>query len=320
MPDVTGQTAIDVAIGLIFLFVLLSIVCSAINEAIAAKLDLRSKDLENGLRSMLGDGGMEKLLADPRIAALTNPGKKPGRAPSYIPSRVYALALLDTVAPPAAGAPSEDLIARAQKSVATIEQPAVKKFVEDALTEARGDVDRFRRSIEGSFDEVMDRVSGWYRRRVHWILIAIAVAVVGLSNADTVAIGERLWKDDALRAAVVARAADQANATDCEVGGPQSAGGHEPARDGGSASERAAKCVDEIEELGIPLGWTDETTPAFPDDWGAIWAWLAKLFGLLITVAAVSLGAPFWFDLLGKVARLRTTGPQEPTAATKRAG
>jgi hypothetical protein len=33
--------------------------------------------------------------------------------------------------------------------------------------------------------------------------------------------------------------------------------------------------------------------------------------GWLITVAAVSLGAPFWFDLLSRLARLRGSGPPE---------
>ena len=34
----------------------------------------------------------------------------------------------------------------------------------------------------------------------------------------------------------------------------------------------------------------------------------AHLFGWLFTAAAVSLGAPFWFDLLSRVAKLRGAG------------
>ena len=44
---------------------------------------------------------------------------------------------------------------------------------------------------------------------------------------------------------------------------------------------------------------------------------LVKILGLLMTVAAVSLGAPFWFDLLGKVAQLRSTGKREEPAPQK---
>ena len=53
---------------------------------------------------------------------------------------------------------------------------------------------------------------------------------------------------------------------------------------------------------------------SFPIGWGEIkggWLdWLKRVFGWLITTAAVSLGAPFWFDLLGKVANLRGAGGQ----------
>jgi hypothetical protein len=38
MPEITGQQALDVAIGLILVFFLLSVVCSAINEAFATAL------------------------------------------------------------------------------------------------------------------------------------------------------------------------------------------------------------------------------------------------------------------------------------------
>lgn len=37
-------------------------------------------------------------------------------------------------------------------------------------------------------------------------------------------------------------------------------------------------------------------------------AWRLKLLGLLITIAAIGQGAPFWFDLLNRVANLRAAG------------
>jgi hypothetical protein len=37
-------------------------------------------------------------------------------------------------------------------------------------------------------------------------------------------------------------------------------------------------------------------------------AWRLKLIGLLITIAAISQGAPFWFDLLNRVTNLRAAG------------
>ena len=67
----------------------------------------------------------------------------------------------------------------------------------------------------------------------------------------------------------------------------------------------------------LPLGWD-----GMPDDFVG---WFKTVLGWLITIAAVSLGAPFWFDLLGKVANLRGAGasvrrsePDSPAASADR--
>src|SRR5262245_54230094 len=55
MSDLGGLQALDVAIGLAFLFFLLATACSAINEMLASVLGWRAKTLEDGIRNMLGD-------------------------------------------------------------------------------------------------------------------------------------------------------------------------------------------------------------------------------------------------------------------------
>ncbi|MFQ6027733.1 MAG: hypothetical protein ACE5Q6_09600, partial [Dehalococcoidia bacterium] len=52
-----------------------------------------------------------------------------------------------------------------------------------------------------------------------------------------------------------------------------------------------------------------------PDD---LWGWLIKLGGILFTAVAVSLGAPFWFDLLNKFVNLRSGGNKPPKASDPR--
>ena len=181
----------------------------------------------------------------------------------------------------------------------------------DAIArQARVEIDRFRAALERSFDEVMDRASGWYKRRVHLFLLVISLALVGGINADSFAIGQRLWKDKALRTAVVAQANNTLQAAQAEntpnAKKPkclQVAKGEEPQ----TAAQKAGACVDEVEELGIPLGWSKATNPH------GRWGWLGKVVGLLVTALALSLGAPFWFDLLGKVSRLKGAGPPSPT-------
>ena len=112
--------ALDVAIGLIFVFFILSVVCSGINEAIASAARWRAQDLERGLWELLqdparGSEALEKLKAHPLIYPMLNrqhkdavdaspapsaleagPPKTTRKTafPPYIPSRTFTSALL----------------------------------------------------------------------------------------------------------------------------------------------------------------------------------------------------------------------------------
>lgn len=125
MPDLTGFPVLDVVIGMVFLFVLLSALCSGIQEAIASVLKLRARMLEKALRNFLNDPAeatgevedfAEKIYNHPLVRPLWRDGKTrlrkatkngngftgeptPTRKPSYIPPRTFALALFDVIAP-----------------------------------------------------------------------------------------------------------------------------------------------------------------------------------------------------------------------------
>lgn len=316
MPDIAGQAVLDVVIGVAFFYFLLSIVCSSISEAFATTLNLRARNLEEGVRKLLADpGAAQQFYGHWRVQTLFKPPRKldrflsPGlkdKRPSYIPPRVFALTLLDTFAPPRGNrAGSRDLLARARRAVKDTDNETIKGLLQDALDEARDDVDKLRGALERSYDETMERVSGWYKRRIQLVLFVIALVLVAAMNADSFVVAQRLWKDDALRTAVVQQATATVDDQTAEC-----ARGDDGAADL-TPAEIAANCVDEVEQLGIPLGWT-----AVPSGWGIP----AKIGGLLVTVFAVMLGAPFWFDLLGKVARLRGTGAapatSQPASAT----
>ena len=133
----------------------------------------------------------------------------------------------------------------------------------------------------------MNRVSGWYRRRTQLIIFAIGAAVAVSANASTLHVARDLWRDDAMRYAV---------AQEAVVAAP------------GAASADSMRVADAILQ-SFPLGWEGEEVR----DWDP-WAWISHLLGWLFTATAVSLGAPFWFDLVG-VAKLRGTGKRPPGPA-----
>jgi hypothetical protein len=319
VPSISGDAAIDVAIGLAFFFFLLSIVCSSVNEAIAAVFKLRAGTLEGGIRGLIAD----KAKADAfynhwRMKTLfTQTVFRREKKPSYIPSNVFAMTLLDTFAPPAAKTTSDDLIGRAQAAVASMEAAAtsgapeieqkVLVMLKDALDQAGTDRDKFRLALETAFNQVMDRVSGWYKRRSQLILFVIALAIAGAFNADTFTIGQRLWKDNALRAAITAQANPTVSAGKAVC---TAAPGNRASSNANPTSlDTVANCVAAVKQLALPIGWTELTSPKTGIQG------ITKAVGLLVTAFAIMLGAPFWFDFLGKAAQLRSAGSKPARAS-----
>jgi hypothetical protein len=288
--------ALDVALGLIFVYLVLALVCSALNETIASALSWRAKFLRAGIANLLDPTNksngqiLAKVLYDhPLVNALIRPAGRTGkpRHPSYLPARVFASALLDFD-----GQGAERSIDKAIEAVPSNEARAALTTL---WANAKGDTVAFRTAVELWFDDAMDRVSGWYRRRIQIVMWVLAAAIALSLNVDTIRIADHLWKDKTVRAAVVARTQN-----------PPSGKTAPPVTD-------IAKSVDQLKELKLPIGWSVESRPSGGWDW--LLTVLLKAAGLLMTAAALTLGAPFWFDMLGKVARLRSAGA--PPAKTE---
>lgn len=306
MPDPTGLPALDLAIGLAFIFLLLSLLASTIQEFVAAALGLRARMLEQGLKNMLG--GDEDVLAafyrHPLIDGLYKGhirekdlgkgGLKRTGGPSYVSPRSFAAFMLDAVAPT-----DGTLNAFKTASGETRDLPApIRNRLQPLLDAAGGDLDDYRKSLEAWYDDSMARVSGWYKRKTQAILLVIGTVLVLALNANTLAIAGRLWSDQSIRAAVVQQA-DQA---------ASQPSGDDPRE----RLDSAANDVASVAKLGVPIGWSGDAKP----DWSGS-GWVTVVGGWLLTVLAISLGAPFWFDALGRISRLRSSGkPETPLPAT----
>jgi hypothetical protein len=356
MPNLSNFPALDVAIGLAFMFFLLSTVSSAINEAIANVLGWRAKTLEDAVRKLLDDPSVEKSslaklqdsvrgsigklpkhrvesderarqspvpadLTDEvfkhwRISSLVrNPNSSYRRRarPSYLPAKAVSLAVAETLAE---GAPADDqgqspwestdaeILKRANEVAANL-PPNVRPMLKKAATNAEHSLEHFRTGVETTFNDAMERASGWYKRKVQIsIAIIAALLAVGL-NVDTVHIGTRLWKDPALRASVVARANAESKTS---ATSKSSAGTSSPA-------DSAAKELDKVKELDLPIGWGAGNAPK------SFGGGLRRVPGWILTIAALTLGAPFWFDVLSRFARLRGTGvPEKPRTLSDAGG
>jgi len=291
-----GSQVLEVALGLLFIYLLFSLVCSALQELVSTVMGWRAEHLERGLRQLLhgempgGAPVIEELLSHPRIEELTSSSKlrKSRPLPSYISARTFSLTLLDTIAPPGSGEPGQDLVGRARTEVAKLQDSQFKRKLAGIIDAAGDDIGRVRLEIEHWYDDAMNRVSGWYKRKSHVWLLVFGVLVVSAWNVDTLQVVDKLWNDPTARAAVLSQA-DQAQNTD--------------------ELEKVAASYEDIKALQLPVGWTgggEDSPRAFPDSINVM-----KILGLLLTALAVSFGAPFWFDALSKLGRLRATGKPE---------
>ncbi len=97
-----GSTVLEVAIGVVFIYLLLSLICTALNEGISSLINKRGKNLFEGVKNLLNDPEFTGLaqqvyhhgLVDGLSQNASDP-KVPNRLPSYMHSNNFSLALLD---------------------------------------------------------------------------------------------------------------------------------------------------------------------------------------------------------------------------------
>jgi hypothetical protein len=293
---------LEVAIGLVFIYLLLSLIATWVNETIASVFKLRANDLKKAIQDLLEDPDkVKEFYEHPLIKALSR--QKNGqvkRLPSYIPDRTFALVALDVL--------SE------KKALITESAGELKPLFDSLPSSVRDTFDTFwragaksveslRSDVETWFNDKMDRLSGVYKRRAQLISGVVGlVLAVGL-NIDTITITDALWREPALRTGITEYVAKNAEKykSENDVDVP----------------------VDELRKtlasLELPMGWgtyaprtsammSSAQAAGRDENWAAFTGWLLTGVGWLLTGLAVSQGAPFWFELLMKLVNLRSSG------------
>ena len=271
---------IDVGLGLIFLYVILSLLASSVQEWIASIFGLRSRNLRAGIKNFVGEDYALKIYNHPLIRSLS----KDKKLPSYIKPDTLSKVLLDVLAK---DDKDESRVTQKTEGIRPIirkinDDHPLKEILEALIDDGAETYNNLQANLANWFDEGMSRISGWYKRKVKGIIFLIAALVVVVTNASSIHIAEELWQNEHLRLQIAAQA--------------------QLAVDGGINNISA---IEQIENQTFPIGWKGS-----PEN---LWDFLKMLLGWIITAAAVSLGAPFWFDLLSKVANLRGSGGQVQT-------
>jgi len=278
--------AVDVVIGLVLMFLLLSLICTVINEFIASIFQLRASNLAKGIEKIIDDQDLWEVFQTVKRYKLA--GRASGKkGPSYISSRTLALSLLEALDPE-----GNSIVDRKMEDVRHAIDRLPKSGVKDTLAalarDTHDDFDRFRDATAEWFDDMMDRLGGVYKRNMQYLSLFVALALAVIVDGDSFQVATALWMDDALREAVAESAVSLV------------------ASSGGVGDLPTRTSINE-QMRSFPLGW-GSGSPVCPDGCGICWGWLWKVLGWLFTALAVSLGAPFWFDLLNKFVKMRGSG------------
>jgi len=382
LPD-----SVDVAAGLVFVYLLMSLLTTVVREAIEGFCRSRAANLEKGLVELLCDhppenatnkaaklpanfSGYEMLKAfyeHPLTMTLyrgryTTPDKRGflyrSQMPSYIPSSHFAFVVLDMLSDRASPNPDGALDPQAILAASRqLPNARLAKMVQFAIGNSGGDIDKARMFMENWYNATMDRVSGWYRHETQTIIFWLALVVCVVLNVNTVVIAQSLYLSPSLRKAVEASS---------ETYYREKASAHS---DTSQLMPDAGR--NPLSALDLPLGWNDTTIDTmnhlfrFCDspgdatytpgncrtseiavtpmpDWskgtlfgnlGQSWRNISErtvnlyrgtpslgdnalfnilplislVMGWLMTAFAVTLGAPFWFDVLSKLMTVRST-------------
>jgi hypothetical protein len=352
---------LDLVIGMVFIYFLLSVVCSSVVELWFTLLRTRARLLEEWLKQIFNQQARNSdgsLATDPNgnpitvgqaimdhcmVTALSGPGK----SNAYIAANNFFSALIDkiTIVPVAATNPpaanltvqtpptslADYIIAikgsdalsgelkrtfllfanEAKDAAAALNNIAGNtNFTGTITNDIKSELDHFREKVEKWYDTNAERLTGKLKRSkaMPSTLIFAAVITVWL-NADSVSIGKYLYDHKTEAKEFADKAIASIDNFKDRVETMRSLPDKEATLDTvtidkiNSSIALLKKDVDAMKVLvpaDLPFGWEKEKKGE----------WDKHIVGWLVTILAISVGAPFWFDLLNKIANIRGSGPK----------
>ncbi|MGH9281140.1 MAG: hypothetical protein ACRD12_24025 [Acidimicrobiales bacterium] len=286
-------------------FFLISLVASAFVEIMSTILKKRSTDLDDVLNEMLSAGStngidfkgtsiyraMQAASGASSVKLLrSSTNERPSRLPSYMSARSFADGVIEGLVKLKTGNRTTAEV------VSTLPDGPLKERITTLLAEMGDDVVAVKAGLEGWFDDTMDRLEGAFKRWSQWWLLGVGLVLALILNVSAVRIVDSLWNDATLRTAVAESAV---NVTDRPC--PDAQADCTP-------EDKVEKAIADLSSLRLPIGWAK--------GWSNESGWFWTLLGTLITGLAVVLGAPFWFDLLTRLAGIRAGRGVPPRAAS----
>lgn len=301
---------IDVAIGLTVIYLGASLFVTVINEYIAQALNLRGKQLCQSLLMLIDEPTVRSILTK-------NPAFKPffdndpGKAPSYVDPNVLARMLIGGLAAPSIAG---DAVKQASEAIDKLPISNLKIQLQAIVRTAGSTSDALVAAVSDWVNRSLSMLGEDYKRKLQKISLGIGLALAIGFNLDTIALTKHLYHDKDSREAAVALGVQIAEKTSgetfkkCMELTPQN-------RKEEVSCKPLMGLVDAVQGRNaslskLPIGWpipeihmqSSDASSSFTS-WS--FTWTIRIVGWLLTALALSLGAPFWFDLLNKLVNVR---------------
>jgi hypothetical protein len=295
--------ALEVVIGLIFIYYVLGSIVSMVTQWINEFLETRGKALERYLVKIVGDKKIEDLVRLPQLQSL-----RPIRYKNFLsvfgsvtePKRIEKIpvsVLVDSYFDLIGLTSSKDLnLMQLAELVDKLPDSEGKQAFIQWINQGVTSIDDLRKRTTAYFTGMMEQASATFRANARSFVIILSIAVTILFGTDSIQLAKALWTNAELRALTTAKAqmvVEQEGTT--------------------------ATLDDLIQQLGditIRIGWWQTERPAAGAD-AMTWVSfvLLKILGLSLTAAAVSPGSSFWYDLLKKI-----TSPTTSSSSSRSSG
>lgn len=383
-----NNEVLDVFIGLVFVYLLYSLLATVVGEIIATMIGLRARNVREAVDRMLNDEDEENksmwvriwdsinILKKPKSRMVTNFYNHPEikylgstgifRNPSSFKAISFSKTLLYILNGSDEAFNRNNIEERLKKLKESPEALNKDEIILDKETavyvlslwnESYGDITKFKLLLETWFDRTMEQASEWYKRKIQTILLILGFFMAWFGGADTFLIAKNLSTDKDARTKIVemASAYVQNNPRPIELS-IQGTNDTVLKKLDSLNSRKLDSLLDIKKQLEKDIaeassvigigGWLPDTIRYATDkdgrgyyipyadqrildkmgkeipangkisfDTGEKLRYFFALFplhflGFLITAIAISLGAPFWYDLLNKLMKLRTSVKQ----------
>ncbi len=304
---------LDILIGATTVILIFSMAVTVVTQAFTSFFGRRGKHLMDGLSDLLMQLGIDNrelaksisvgVLSHPLIAGVNQ------RLGSVIQRGEFTKLLLDLSTDTGASRLQDDakaalkkmlqnngvadpgaLLKQIRQAAVQIEaaQPALASDVRQTMAILRSSTSDYVARVNAWFDQTMDRVSERFTRYTHFVTIIFATLVVLTVQLDTVAVINRLSIDDKFRDDFVS-AAVQDYSTAAKTEADKSPEKHVPPK----------PYYDMLGKAGlISMPGTD---------WFKQMSDVRKYPGMLLSILLISLGAPFWYNVLKDLIGLRSS-------------